>query len=117
MSLADLRALGRHHFHEMQTAMQILSHFAPHLVKRRNIANGPLFGDVVPPERLRSYSADLPILCDLLKTNRAMANYYTRELARGMLQTPSHTRLTSYLICRDPQWPVPVAEHSAALGR
>ena len=87
MFLSDLRALCRRSFPEMQ----LLSHFSPQLAKRRTSSKGPLYEEVVLPERVRAYTADLSSLGALLMPNRPMANYVSRELARGELQIPSYT--------------------------
>ena len=59
MSLSDLRDIGRRSFAQMQLAMQLMSHFAPQIMKSRANANDPLFAELVIPGRLRNFPADL----------------------------------------------------------
>ena len=82
MSLSDLRESGRRSFPGIKLMARPMSHFAPHLAKQRTITKDPLFGDVVPPVRLRNYSVGPSILVELPNPNGPMRNYINRELAR-----------------------------------
>ena len=116
MLLADMVELGRLAFPEMQMAAQMLSHFSPQLAIQRTSSKDPMFGEIVLPERLRAYAANLSILGALLKPNQPMSNYVSRELALGDLQIPSYTPYIAPDLSGSP-WCVPIAEHSAALTR
>ena len=59
MFLSDLRALGRRSSPQMQLTMQLMAHFAPHVLKSRANSKDPMFGEIVIPERLRNFSADI----------------------------------------------------------
>ena len=106
MFLSDLRELDRRSFPEMQLITQLLGHFTPQLAKQRTSSKDPLFEEVVLPERLRNYTADLPSLGALLKPNQPMANYISRELARGKLQVPQYTPYIVPDLSESP-WPPP----------
>ena len=97
----------------MDLFTQLLTHFAPHPQQRAK-AKDPMCGEVVIPERLRNYSADVSALGAFLKPNRPMRNYVSRELPRGAAKTPSYTPSVVPDVGEVP-WPVPTAEHSAAL--
>ena len=86
------------------------------MVKQRTISEDPLFGEVVLPDRLRAYTADLPSLGALMKPNRPTANYVSRELGRVKLQIPSYAPYIAPDLSESP-WPVPIAEHTAAMTR
>ena len=116
MFLSDLRELGRRSFPEMQLAMLMLGHFTPQLAKQRTSSKDPLFEEVVLPGRLRNYTADLSSLGALLKPNQPMANYISRELARGKLQVPQYTPYIVPGLSESP-WPLPIADHSAIITR
>ena len=90
MFLADLRDLGRKAFPEMQLLMQLFSHFSP-VLKQRTILKDPHFEEVVLPVRLKEYMVDLISLGGYLKPNQLMANYVSKELAKGRVQIPSYT--------------------------
>ena len=45
---------------QMQLIMQLLAHFTPQIMKSRADAKDPMFGELVIPERLRNFPADLP---------------------------------------------------------
>ena len=104
MFLSDLRDIGRRSFAETQLIAQLLSHFSPQLAEQRTISKDPMFEEVVLPERLRAYTADLSSLGALLKPNQPMANYVSRELARGEMQNPSYAPYIAP-ICRNPPGP------------
>ena len=90
MFLADLRDLERKAFPEMQLLMQLFSHFAPVAKPRTNLKDPP-FEEVVLPVKLKDYTADLSSLGGYLKPNQLMANYVSKELAKGRIQIPSYT--------------------------
>ena len=71
--------------------MQHLSHFAPLFVRNRANAKDPPYEEVAPPEKLRRYAADLSALGAFSKPNQLVANFVSRELARGEVQVPSYT--------------------------
>ena len=90
MFLADLRDMGRKDFPEMQLLMQLFSHFPPVLKKRANL-KCPHFEEAVLPFRLRNCTANLRSLGGYLKPNQLMANYVSKELAKGRIRIPSYT--------------------------
>ena len=92
--------------------MQLMSHFAPQILKYRASSNDPMFGEIVPPERLRNFTADLSSLGALLKPNQVVANFARRELARGKCQTPSYTPYIFVDMSASP-WPFPSVEHAS----
>ena len=47
---------------EMLLIMHLLSHIPPHLAKHRLNASDPPYAELALPERIRSYSTDLPSL-------------------------------------------------------
>lgn len=51
-----------------------------------------------------------------LTPNRRMANYVSRELARGRFQTPSYNPYIAAGTSASP-WPVPAADHTNALAK
>ena len=59
MLLSDLRELGRRSFPDARLIAQLLSHFSPQVLKTRENANEPTSGEVVTPEKLRTFPADL----------------------------------------------------------
>ena len=113
---ADLREFRRRSFHEMQLVAGRLSHFSHHIAKSRANANDPLFGDIVLPAKLRNFADDLSPMGAFLKPNHLMANYGSRELARGNCQKPSHTPYIVSDLSAAP-WPVFSADHAAALAK
>ena len=116
MFLSDLRELGRRSFPETQLAMQLMEHFKPQLLKSKANAKSPLFDEIVIPGRLRNFRADLSPMGAFLKPNQLMANYASRELARGKRQTPPYTPYIVADISTSP-WPVPSAEHTTAVAK
>ena len=116
MFLSGLRGIGIRPFPEMQIIVQIPNHFAPQLVNPRANANDPPFEEVVLPERLRAYAADLPSLAGFVKPNHMMANYSRKELSKGLLKAPSYAPVIVPGISQHP-WPDHTAEHSSDLDR
>ena len=51
----------------------------------------PRYGEIVPPAKLRRYSAELAAPGDLFKPNHLMSNFISRELARGKAQVTGYT--------------------------
>ena len=90
-SFHDLRDLDRMSFPGLQLIMQLLSHFAPLVVRNRANANDPPHEEVAPPEKLRRYSADLCALGAFFKPNQLMDNFVSRGLAMWKIQAPSYT--------------------------
>ena len=116
MFLSDLRQLDRFSFPDMQLIMQLLEHFKPLSLKSRANAKDPLFEEVVIPTRLKNFRADFSLLGAFLKPNQLMANYVSREIARGKCQTPPYTPYIVPDLSIAP-WPVPTTEHTSALAR
>ena len=116
MFLSDLRHLDRRSFPDMQLIMQLLEHFKPQLLKSKANAKDPLFEEVVIPDRLKNFRADFSLLGAFLKPNQLMANFVSRELARGKCQTPPYFPYIAPDISIDP-WPVPSAEHTTAVAK
>ena len=100
----------------MQLIMQLLEHFKPLSLKSRANAKDPLFEEIVLPSRLKNFRADFSQIGAFLKPNQLMANYVSRELARGKCQTPPYTPYIVPDLSLAP-WPVPTAEHTSALAR
>ena len=96
--------------------MQLLAHFKPQIMKSRDDAKDPMFEEPVIPERLRNFAAGLYPMSAFLKPDQLMANYVSRELARGKCQTPSYTPYITADVSAAP-WPVPSAEHAAAMAK
>ena len=96
--------------------MQLMSHFAPLVIRNRANAKDPPYEEVVPPEKLRRYSADLSALGAFFKPNQLMANFISRELARGKIQVPRYTPYIVADVSVTP-WPVPAAEHTMAIAK
>ena len=58
MFLPDLRVLGRRSFPEIRSIAQLLAHFTPQIAKSAANVKDPLFGEPVPPERMRNFTDD-----------------------------------------------------------
>ena len=93
MFVSDLRDIERLAFPDLQLILQLLSHFSPHLLKPRANAKDPPFEEAVLPEKLKAYKADLSHLGAFLKPNQLMANYISKELARGKRRCPATSRI------------------------
>ena len=114
--LSELRENERKSFPEMQLLMQIFSHFAPVVVRQRLNAKDPSFEELVIPQKLAQYTADLKGLGGFLKPNQPMVNHISKELAVGKLKVPSYTPYIVPNLAEAP-WPVPSAEHRTALSK
>ena len=84
--------------------------------KSKANANDPLFEELVIPERLRNFRDDLSPMGAFFKPDQLMANYVSRELARGKCQTPPYTPYIAAGISTAP-WPVPSDEHTASTAK
>ena len=97
--------------------MRLLSDFSPHVVKLGANADPRIFRFArFSSGELRTLPADLFPMGAFLKPNRPMANYVSRELARGSCQTPHYTPYKVADMSASP-WPVPAADHTAALAK
>ena len=114
--LSELRGNERKRFPEMQLLMQIFSHFAPVIVRQRLNAKGPSFEELVIPQKLARYSADLSGMGGFLKPNQPMVNYISMELAVGKPKVPIYT---PYIVPNPAESPLPVpsAEHRTSLAK
>ena len=112
MFVSDLREIERLAFPDLQLILQLLNHFSPQLLKPRANAKDPPFEEAVLPEKLKAYRADLSQLGAFLKPNQLMANYISKELAKGKAQVPSYTPYIVVDVSAVP-WPVQSAEHTA----
>ena len=88
MSISDLWELDHRSSPEMQLLIQLLAHLSPQRLNPRNNAKDPIYEEDVLHERLKAYTADLSALGAFFRPNQLMANYVSRELARGKQQTP-----------------------------
>ena len=113
MFVSDLRDIERLAFPDLQLILQLLSHFSPQLLKPRANAKDPPFEEAVLPEKLKAYRADLSQLGAFLKPNQLMANFISKELAKGKAQVPSYVPYIVADVSAVP-WPVQSAEHTAA---
>ena len=95
--------------------MQLMAHFAPVLKQRVNPKDPP-FDEVVFPAMIPEYKADFSCLGGFLKPNQLMANYVSKELAKGRLQVPPYAPYIAADVAAAP-WPVPTAEHTNALAK
>ena len=113
---SDLWELGRRSSPQMQRVVQLMAHFTPHIMKSRANANDPMCGELVIPERLRNFAADLSPMGASLKPNQLATNYVSRELGRAKCQTPSYT---PYIVAdfSAPPWPVPSADRATAMAK
>ena len=68
--LSELRGDERKSFPEMQLLMQLFSHFAPVVARQRLNSKNPPFEELVIPQRLAGYTADLSGLGGFLKPNQ-----------------------------------------------
>ena len=114
--LSELRENERKSFPEIQLLMQLFSHFQPVVARQRLNSKDPSFEELVIPQRLAVYKADLSGLGGFLKPNQTMVNYVSRELAVGKLKVPSYT---PYIVPNPAEapWPVDSAEHRAAIAK
>ena len=116
MFVSDLRDIDRLAFPDLQLILQLLSHFSPQLLKPRANAKDPPFEEAVLPEKLKDYKVDLSQLGAFLKPNQLMANYISKELAKGKAQVPSYVPYIVVDVSVAP-WPVQSAEHTSAATR
>ena len=80
MFLSDLRDLRRKSAPEIHLVMQLFSHFAPNLAKKRANLKDPSFGAVVLPVKFQDYTSDIICLGEFPNANQLMANYVSEEL-------------------------------------
>ena len=66
------------------------------MLKQRANLIGPPFEEAVLPVRLRNYSANLSRLGGYLKPNQLMANYVSKEQAKGRIRIPSYTHYIDF---------------------
>ena len=116
MFLQDLRELDRMSFPELQLIMQLLSHFTPLVARNRANAKDPPYEEIVLPGKLRRYSADPSASRAFFNLNQLMANFISRELARGEIHLPSYTPYIAADVSVAP-WLVPAAEHTLAIAK
>ena len=76
----------------------------------------PGYEEVVIPERMREFSANLRGIASLLKPAREVANYISRELARGRNKVPAYTPFIVPGVSAAP-WPVPSKERQSDVTR
>ena len=114
--LSEVRDKARKSSPELQLLTQLFTHFAPVMVRQRPNAKGPAFEELVIPQKLPRYTANLSGLGGFLKPNQPMANYISKEIAVGKLKVPSYT---PYIVPNPAEapWPVPSAEHRTALAK
>ena len=91
----------------MQLVAQLLAHFTPQIMKSRANAKDPLFGELVIPERLRNFLADLSPMGAFLKPKQLMTNYVNRALARGKCQAPYYAPYIAAGVSASPGLPHP----------
>ena len=116
MFMRDLREAERRPFPELQLMLQILGHFPPIQLQIRPNTNDPAYEELVIPERLRTFTADLSGIGTLLKPTHEMSNYISLEVARGQAKVPAYTPFIVPDVSACP-WPVPSKEHQAAVTR
>ena len=115
MFLRDLRELDRMSFPEMQLVMQLLSYFPPGRPQSRQ-REWPSLRRNCPPRKLRRYSSYLSALGSFFKPNQLMANFISRELARGEIHVPGYTPYIAADVSV-PHWPVPASAHTLAITK
>ena len=93
MFMRDLRDVEKRSLRELQMMRQILGDFLPRQLQIRPNAKAPAYEELVIPERLREFAADLSGVGALLKPTREMANYNIPELARDQSNVPAYTPL------------------------
>ena len=116
MFLYDLGEIGRRSSPEMQLIAHLMVRPAPQIMKSRADAKDPMFEEHVIPERIRNFSSDLFPLSASLNPSHLIANYASRELARGKCQTPSYTPYISTDVSSS-TWPASSDEHAAAMAK
>ena len=97
---------------DMQLIAHLLSHFSPHVVKRRGNSKDPLLGEFGRPGEIRNFFADLSPPRAFLKPHQVMANYVSRGLSRGKCRKPSYTPYIAADMS-DAPWPGSAADHTA----